>query len=225
MKLINGSQFEIVMDDELQRHFGNPYNYTEAIIGQFNEDIYAGIVTKADKIILDIGANVGLFALHVLPYAKKIICVEPTPEHMTAQRKIITQGLNSFKNCLVIHEEAAINSFTGKANFHRCGINFTMNSLHHQNREQSFAVNCITLADLLDKYNLNTVDFCKIDIEGGEDFAINKETLMACNGRIKKIFIELHPGNKEYQNKYKPIFESAGFEVKFNHDDALICTI
>ena len=223
MKLIDGTYFEIDLTG-IEGHFNNPYNYTKEIIEQFDHDIYKGIVTKNDKIIIDLGANAGLFTLHVLPYAKKIICVEPTPEHVEVQLEVVNQGLKKF-NTVVFHEQAAINYYTGKANFHRCGINFTMNSLHHQNREQSFEVNCITLSDLLDKYNLDYVDFCKIDIEGGEDFAITTETLKACKGRIKKIFIELHPGTKDYQNKYKPIFEAAGFNVVFNYDDALICTI
>lgn len=158
--------------------------------------------------------------------AKKIICVEPTPEHMALQKNLVAQGLKQLKPPpIVIHEESAVSSYTGKANFHRCGINTTMNSLHHQNREAAFQVNCYTLADLLDKYNLDRVDLAKIDIEGGEDIAITTDLLKACNGRIKKVFIELHPGTTESQDKFTKIFEDAGFTVRKNHNDALICTI
>lgn len=251
MKQINGNVLELDLSDpQVAAHFANPYNYTKEIIEQFDHDIYKGIVTEKDHVVLDCGANVGLFTLHILPYAKKIICVEPTPEHMAIQKKLIPQGLHGkispqeiedarkrlspkdFKELYVdgsrpevIHEESAVNSYTGKTNFHKCGINTTMNSLHHQNREAAFQVNCYTLADLLDKYNLDRVDLCKIDIEGGEDIAITTDLLKACNGRIKKVFIELHPGNTESQDKFTKIFEDAGFTVRRNHNDALICTI
>lgn len=218
MKLINGSNLELDLSDpELAEHFNNPYNYTKEIIEQFDHDIYKGIVTEEDKIILDLGANSGLFALHVLPYVKEIYCVEPTPEHMSVQKKLVTG------NPKVTHVQAAINSYTGKANFHRCGINTTMNSLHHQNREQGFEVDCYTLADLLRMLSLPHVDLCKIDIEGGEDFAITTDLLKACNGRIKKILIELHPGNRESQDKFKLIFEAAGFNVEYYTHESLIC--
>lgn len=225
MKQINGNELQLdLSDSHAAAHFSNPYNYTEAIIDQFNHNIYDGIVTEDDKIILDCGANCGLFALHVLPVAKKIICVEPTPEHMALQKNLVAQGLKQLKSPpIVIHEESAVNSYTGKVNFHRCGINTTMNSLHHQNREAAFQVNCYTLADLLDKYELDRVDLAKIDIEGGEDIAITTDLLKACNGRIKKVFIELHPGTRESQDRFTKIFEDAGFSVKRNHDDGLIC--
>ena len=235
MKQINGNHLELdLSDSEVASHFGNPYNYTKEIIEQFDQDIYEGIVTKDDKIILDCGANVGLFCLHVLPYAQKVVCVEPTPEHMSVQKKLVRQGLPNTKTDSggerfimvpqIIHEESAVNSYTGKVNFHRCGINFTMNSLHHQNRDAAFEVNCYTLADLLDKHNLDHVDLCKIDIEGGEDIAITTDLLKACGNRIKKVFIELHPATTEYQDKFQLIFEAAGFAVVRNHNDGLICT-
>lgn len=229
MKQINGNVLELDLSDpELSEHFKNPYNYTKEIIEQFDHDIYKGIVTQTDKIILDIGANVGLFAFHTLPYYNRIVCVEPTPSHFSKLKKVLDQidalSLNSGYVRGIQAENSALNSYTGKAKFHTCGINTTMNSLHYQNRDAPIEVDCITLADLLDKYNLDRVDLCKIDIEGGEDIAITTDLLKACNGRIKKVFIELHPGTTESQDKFTKIFEDAGFVVKKNHNDALICT-
>lgn len=227
MKQINGNELELDLSDpQVSAHFSNPYNYTKEIIEQFDQDIYKGIVTQADKVVIDLGANVGLFALHVLPYVKKIVCVEPTPEHMLIQKKLLSQVMAKQTVPMALyHEESAINNYTGTANFHRTGINSTMNSLHHQNRDAAFQVACLTLPDLLAKYNLDHVDLAKVDIEGGEDFAITTELLKACNGKIKRFFIELHPGNIESQEKFTKIFEDAGFKVKRSNNDALICSI
>ena len=43
---------------------------------------------KKDLVILDIGANVGLFTLYAQDSASKVISVEPTPSHQNLFEKI-----------------------------------------------------------------------------------------------------------------------------------------
>jgi FkbM family methyltransferase len=213
MRLINGKEFEIpAVSAEVQEHFNNPYNYTKEIIQQFDADYYKGLVEPGNT-LLDIGANVGLFAIHVHPYFKRIICVEPTPSHFEK-----LEALTPF----AYHQNAALSNYTGTTTFYWCGINTTMNSL--QNRgDKSMQVPCITLSDLLEKYQLDEVDFCKIDIEGSEDTAITIETLKPVADKIKKVFIELHPPNGESQDKFQAIFEAVGYKVERYVHDSLIC--
>ena len=144
-----------------------------------------------------------------------MICVEPTPTHMSKQRQLLT-GLP------VTHEEAALSNTTAKATFYWCGVNTTMNSLQDRGDRQ-FEVNTITLKDLCDKHQLKSVDFCKIDIEGSETIAITEETLRPIFPVIKKIFIELHPPNKESQERFTKIFDAVGYKVKPFIHDSLFC--
>lgn len=222
MKLLNQSDYEIPMapGSALEKHFSDPYNYTKEIMDQFHWNYYKDLIPANASVVLDIGANVGLFALHVstLQKLKRLICVEPTPEHMKLQREVL-QHLP-----FIEHEEAALASHTGRTIFHWCGINTTMNSLQ-QRGDRSFEVNAITLEDLLNKYNLGSVDFLKIDVEGSEDVAITEETLRPVYGRIKKMFIELHPPTGESQDKFQKIFEAVGYKVERYVHDSLICTI
>src|SRR5690349_15076798 len=152
MKLINGEEYEIPLVGALLEHFSNPYNYTKEIMQQFDHDYYKDIIPWKCNTILDIGANIGLFALHVHPMADRIICVEPTPSHMEKQRMLL-EGM------AIQHEQAALAGKTGRTTFHWCGINTTMNSLQPRG-DKSFEVECYTLKDLLDKYSLSQVDFC-----------------------------------------------------------------
>jgi FkbM family methyltransferase len=218
MRLINGKELQVpVISPELREHFDNPYNYTKEIMQQFDVDYYKGIIEPCDT-LLDIGANIGLFSLHVSPFAKNLICVEPTPSHFDKLKELM--GFRENKTILI---NAALSNYSGITKFYWCGINTTMNSL--QNRgDRVMDVPCITLADILNNNSLDTVDFCKIDIEGSEDTAITVETLKSVAERIKKVFIELHPPNAESQDKFKAIFEAVGYKVEKYVHDSLICT-
>lgn len=216
MKLITDRQYDIPMTPKLEEHFRDPYNYTKEIMQQFDNDYYKDIVQRGDT-LLDIGANIGLFSLHVHPYFKKIVCVEPTPSHFEKLR-ILTGGLLGIQ-----YEQAALHNYTGEATFYWCGINTTMNSLQNRSDRQ-MQVPCITLEDLLNKHHLEVVDFCKIDIEGSEDLAITVDTLRPVAERLKKVFIELHPPNRESQDKFQAIFEAVGYKVERYVHDSLICT-
>lgn len=232
MKLINGTYYDIPMPtEELVEHFRNPYNYTREIMQQFEDDYYFSILHPGDT-LLDIGANVGLFSLHASPYFKKIIAVEPTPSHFSKLRQVLG-GINhtdppgkflGVKQTRIEFENSALAGYTGETTFYWCGINTTMNSL--QNRgDRTMQVPCLTLLDLLNKYGLAEADFCKIDIEGSEDVAITVETLRPVAGRLKKVFIELHPPNRESQDRFTQIFEAVGYRVERYVHDSLICSM
>lgn len=210
--LINGRVEEIkIVSDEAKKHFDNPNSYALFILEEWKTQPYADYILP-NSIILDIGANVGLFGLHVKPFAKRLICVEPTPEHMRIQREILEAE----------HEQAALNYYTGKAKFRTEPVNTTMNTL--RDADDAYEVDCITLKDLCTKYNLTHVDFCKIDIEGSEFQAVTTERLKEVKGIIKSFFIELHPRSLESQNEFKKRFEEAGYEVKLiDYNGSLYC--
>lgn len=157
MRLINGKYHELnLVSDAAKQHFADPNNYSAFIIQEWKDLPYSKYI-KQDSVILDIGANVGLFALHVLPYASRMICVEPTPQHMNIQRELLGGDAE--------HEQSALHNYTGRCKFHFEPINTTMNTIR---QDGGLEVDCITLLDLCNKYNLSTVDFCKVDIL--EDF-------------------------------------------------------
>lgn len=213
IRRIDGTDLHIpIITGEEQRHIQEPNNYFKEIVAEWESEPFNGLVTPEDKIILDIGANIGLFAIHVLPYASKIVCVEPTPKHMLIQKTLLQKALGvSSKE--IIHEQSALNSYTGKAKFRTEPVNTTMNTL--ADREDSYDVDCITLFDLCKKYNLETVDLCKIDIEGSEFKAITPKTVEEAYPIINKYLLETHPRSRESQDHFKRIFEQAGYKCDY----------
>lgn len=214
VKLIDGSVKFIPLSDAGISHFADGRNCTDHIMAQINDDYFAGIVTPWDEVILDIGSNIGLFALHFTPYGKRIICVEPTPSHMAIQKEIL-------KGTICELEQSALSDYVGIATFDLCEDNTTMNSLSSDS-EEHIIVNSVTLKSLCKKYSLTKVDFCKIDIEGSEYVAITEETLRPVFHIINKLFIEVHPPEK--RDEFKTIFESVGYKVEYCKHDGLLCT-
>lgn len=217
MKLIDGTIYEIPMDDEeVKQHFDNPHNYTQAIIDQFENNYYDFLAGKKDLTVLDIGANVGLFALHIAPIAKRLICIEPTPSHFSKLEKL-TSHLPQVERW-----NFALAGSTGPQTFYQCEINTTMNSLQWRG-DREIQVKGMTLPDLLGHSDVH-IDLCKIDIEGSEEFAITVDLVRQVYDRIDKIFIELHPPEETSQTKYAGIFALAGYKVKKYFHDSLLAT-
>ena len=214
IKLIDGTKKTVNLSDVTTRHFADARSCVPHMMSQINDNYFEGIITKEDKVILDIGANIGLFALHFTPYAERIICVEPTPSHMAIQKEILKGTICEF-------EESALSDHTGIDKMFLCDENSTMNSLEIRSGER-FSVNCLTLEDLCKKYSLTKVDFCKIDIEGSEWVAITKETLKPVFEIIDKAWIEVHP--PESRGEFKRIFEAVGYKVEYCKHDGLLCT-
>jgi len=215
IKQIDGSHRELnIVSEEAKKHFDNPYNYTKEILTQFEDDFYKDYFKGDNLTVLDLGANCGLFDLFMSPSAKHIYAVEPTPSHNIVKKEL-TEGLP------ITHIEAAIHNYTGKTKFYECEINFTMNSL--QNRFGGFIeVDCITLKDLFEKYNIEHIDLLKCDVEGSEHDAITEETLKPVVDKIDKVWMEVHAPIAEVQDKFANILESVGFIVQKIHGDCIL---
>ena len=208
IKQIDGGEIELNLESEQAKaHFANPANYGQVIIDEFSHEPFKGYI-KPNSVILDIGANIGLFALHVIPYARKIICVEPTPEHIEILQDLLTE-----QTPVIICEQSALNNFTGTALFRSDPVNTTMNAL--SDSPDSYEVDCITLADLCTKYDLNHVDVCKVDIEGGEFVALTVETIKPVSKVIDSFLIETHPASREAQDHFIMIFNECGYQAEY----------
>jgi FkbM family methyltransferase len=221
-KLIDGSLYTIELNtNELIEHFNNSTNCTNEILHQFNElSWYSEYLTENDKIILDLGGNIGLFAIHVTPWADRIITVEPTPSHFTLNEQLTSKFSN------IERIQAAISNETGKIPFFTFTSNTTMNSLINRGGNH-FMVDSITIPDLIEKSGLKRVDFIKLDIEGSETIALNEDIIKSISDKVTKILIEFHEvggiGYTEQRAIFEQIFIKYGYEIKHFGPDGLYC--
>ncbi len=126
----------------------------------------------------------------------------------------------------IIHLQAAISDKTGQIPFFTFGSNTTMNSLINRGGNY-FMVDCISIPDLIEKYNLDRVDFIKLDIEGSETIALNEDIIKYMSNKVSKILIEFHEvngiGYTEQRSIFENIFIKYGYETKYFGPDGLYC--
>jgi FkbM family methyltransferase len=220
MKLINGTSFFISLEDPaINAHFNDAKNYTKEILHQFDTDYYIPFLDKEDRIVLDIGANIGLFTLHVLPFVEKIYSIEPTTTHFN-----ILQKLTAFSDKVVLFNKALSNT-EDDVTFYITDSNTTMNSLLPTSNT-FITVKACTLKSLVGLIGV-TVDFCKIDIEGSESIALTELEIASVADRVKKFFVEFHAVNgidfDTIRKSFIPIFEKYGYTVQLYAADSLFC--
>ena len=176
-----------ITDDEIDKHLNDEKTCAKIITRQINLGcIYDRFLKdKKDLVILDIGANVGLFTLYAKDSASRIVSVEPTPSHQHLFEKIA----GKYENVELV--KAALSNKDEDINFYICTFNSTCNSLMERDGDV-VKVEGLTFESLLKKVNLEHVDFCKIDIEGSEMIAITEETLKPVYDKIDRMIIEVH---------------------------------
>jgi len=204
--LINSSLFDNINNNEnafntfFEVYVDNEYNKHEVFVSD-------------GDIVLDIGANYGLFSTYALGMgASKVFSVEPIPTCYSSITKLST----------IFNEIQPLNFAVCDTND---GVSFAVDEstmLSHINRDEIIqidtkfqnanntiiSVNSIHINDLLEK--CGRIDFLKVDCEGSEEiiFDVIDETKLI---QIPKIIIEAHSG--KIRDKIKIKLERLGYDV------------
>jgi FkbM family methyltransferase len=178
-------------------------------------------VSSKHRVIVDLGANIGVFALFAARQSQKskIICFEPFPE--TFQRLEDNVKNNRLNDRVVCHQLAVSgrreHRVMAPGGFGSTTSHLLESSIDKSKKLDADAVECITFGDMLKKVgevcSTQTIDLLKMDIEGAEyEFLenISPDLLSVVN----EVQMEYHPcGNKELLfNK----LESAGLECSMD---------
>lgn len=126
------------------------------------------------KVVIDVGANIGQYALYFAFHGKKVFAFEPMPSmierlnthiamnNISDKITLVTKALTSSNGTLKFSLPKAENSGTASTVLGRS-----------QNTDELIEVEGITLDDYLASINFQgSVDLIKIDIEGAELFAL-----------------------------------------------------
>ena len=191
--LLNYGRFKMACDlsEMLQRQF---YFFGTYVL---EEDILRcwEAAAKGAKVILDVGANAGIYSLAALAIQPNAIvhAFEPTPE--IAARLRATAKLNGLDH-LHIHE-AAVHNKNGQATLKRCrgelgtneGMNFISRDLGDSRTER---VQTVCVDQFCRDQSINHIDLLKLDIQGQEHSALEGAERLIKSGNIGIIFLELN---------------------------------
>jgi FkbM family methyltransferase len=150
----------------------------------------AGMGIGDQDIVIDAGANIGVFTLFAAVSASqgRVIAIEPNPTNFRRLRGNVEA--NQLKNVTLV--EGALASYDGLGTLWRAGSGSGSDSLIQGDSTKGESVPLISPSTLLARFALEHVDFLKLDIEGAEYdvFLSDLHWLKA----IRRVALEAHTG-------------------------------
>jgi len=198
----------------LQRQFFffGTYFLEEQVIDRWYE------MAKNAEVILDIGANAGIFSLAAAASNPNAVihAFEPTPEIAAHLRKTIRQ--NNLEDRVFLHEcgvssengIAHLNIFTGS------GDNEGMNFLTAEKRSKAaLDITTVSVDNFCEQQKIRKIDLIKIDVQGHEPEVLAGASKLLDQRDLPTIFTELnwdceHPENCQ-ASKTLDVLEQGGY--------------
>lgn len=180
-------------------------------------------------VVVDIGANMGMFALWAAPQAHqgRVICVEPTTVFNYLD---MNMALNNLTN--VERLNAAIGEDNTELEFvyypgqtalnHRVGLRPGIGDRLWTKLQQwirgftphTLKAPCISLERLLDERKVSRVSYLKIDCEGGE-YEILRTLPSKCFQQIDRLALEFHQMSRDQDyRELVSILKREGYQVE-----------
>jgi autotransporter strand-loop-strand O-heptosyltransferase len=185
-------------------------NQKEILIKEIFEDkIYERFfqIEKGD-VVMDIGSSVGPFPYSAGEKIKHVYCLEPSDVEFDT---LLENMKDISSTCLKL----GISDETG----------ITDGDYIYGGQQK---MECISFSDLIEKYNINKIDFLKTDCEGGEYDIFNSKNIEWIKSNVSKISGEWHLGNnlKEKFRKFRDeilvqfpnyeVYSLDGYNVKWD---------
>lgn len=170
-------------------------------------------IFEDDLVIIDLGANIGVFAVlaRSINPKGKIYCVEPFPQNFFRLKNTIKN--NDLEDNIFLRE-CAISSVNGEVIFDSDPDIPSHSRRISQSSDisQKAMVSSYTLESFLTKESLDRVDFIKMDIEGAEyDLILNTDSSIL--KKVNRFAIEYHGRGHEVITEH---LKNAGFEITYH---------
>lgn len=158
----------------------------------FDNNVYQKFVSvNQGDVVVDIGASVGPFAWSIRDKnASRIICVEPHPELFKTLQKNV--------ECELINK--AIGSVDGKEI--QKGL-FNENFVETQEDDNVAEVETITFNTLLKDFQIDKINFLKVDCEGGEYDIFTNDNIDWIQSNVDYIVGEWHLSDDNLKAKFR----------------------
>ena len=182
----------------------------------FADDIYGSFNLNDLDLVLDIGANIGLFAKYMYgKNAKKVILVEANPLIKKSIETVMGADMeNSVVYLAPLFEEKRVVDFKYSTTNSTIGTIVMDSSVSgYEELDASMDLETITMGEVISENNIERISLFKCDIEGGEYDLIESLSSEHMN-MIDRFLIEFHQNKGQLQGMVNKL-ESYGFECEF----------
>jgi FkbM family methyltransferase len=165
---------------------------------------------RKDAVALDIGANEGFFAHHLLPLAKSVIAFEPLPQMLACLRENYAGKMEI--HGVIISDHEGLGELRYPAGGYMSATIAASNSAALESGRVVETV--VAQMKTLDSFHLTNVGFVKIDVEGHEEAVLHGglETLKRENPNLMIEIEERHaPGSLERVTTFLKDIGYSGF--------------
>lgn len=184
----------------------------------FISRIYEGFGVKvgANDVVLDCGANIGLFTLYAgiaVGQKGRVICIEPMPEtydfllsNIAANFPNESPEVIPLNLALSEKKESRLFMYSTERNASATGHVGRFDIVKRSNDAHEVKINCTTIDEIVLNQLKTKIDFIKMDIEGMEEKAIRggRETIRLFK---PKLAISAHFGSEDIIKELKKIHQ------------------
>ena len=172
----------------------------------FSDKDYELAKRKKDMVVLDVGANIGLFSLFIKPYARKIYAVEPSRRIF----ECLKENTKDWDN-IEIFNIGFLNR-KGRYPLYADGED-TPQTMILKGEKMELA-DITTIEDFMNENNIEHVDVMKIDTEGTEYIILADNSFKAVADRIDFIIGESHYFHRMFPEHILLMLKKSGFKAK-----------
>jgi FkbM family methyltransferase len=217
---IKRSEYVAISKDGLKlkinANCGEGFTFYENLIRR--DYLRNGIALGPGSTVVDIGANIGSFAIlagSIVGPGGRVLAFEPMPE--TFERLLENVALNELDN--VECHRAAIDAEEGTLTLKLARKNALV-SAHGVNAEEtsegSVTAPCLGLRRVFEDNQIDRIHLLKIDCEGSE-YGIFETLAPELAARIDQIAMEIHPVRGKTFEGLRLALEGLGFEVRCDY--------
>jgi FkbM family methyltransferase len=198
IRLRNGAVIHAPADASLWPHFSDIW---------YHSSYTKHCSIKSGAVVVDVGANAGVFSLFAARHARQVYALEPASSNFSQ----LIQNVRLARNVVAL--QCACGARDGEATLDLSGPPVTY-SLKTSSSGKSESVKVVCLETLFRRYHIAQCDYLKLDCEGAE-FEIILEAVPSVFSRVRQIVLEYHDhlsnGASHYDLAEK--LRSFGFET------------
>jgi FkbM family methyltransferase len=138
-----------------------------------------------DSLVVDVGANVGVFSLYAARFARLVYALEPASSNYSRLVR------NTSQVSKIVPLNYACAAHDGRATLDVSGSPVAFSLMTSSTAATQESIDVISLATLFERYKIDQCDYLKLDCEGAE-FEILWESDSSLLARVRRIVLEYH---------------------------------